>query len=429
MRYAVVLLLAAVAGCARGAPGKSQSPSEVSNAAGRPDTAGPPRSTTAASQERSAELVIRLNWDEADPRAAAFEIVGLSERDLEHLAAPSFDETRWPTVFAVFVAPGGPTQEQHLPILGSYQVGDGGVRFVPQFPLEAGLSYRAVFDASLIAGRPGPDSAGVTASGTRRVVAPFTIPHKNSGGAATELTHVFPSSDTLPENQLKFYLHFSAAMSRGEAYRHIHLIAESGREVELPFLELDEELWDPNGQRFTLFFDPGRIKRGLKPREEVGPALEEGKRYTLVIDREWLDARGLPLRETVRKSFRVGAPDETQPDHRQWEITSPPPDSVDPLVIRFPEPLDHAMLFRVLVVVDRAGHAVAGKVAVDSAETRWELTPEESWQPGDYAVVVETSLEDLAGNSIARLFDVDQLRPIQLQAARDTVSLTFCVGQ
>ena len=32
--------------------------------------------------------------------------------------------------------------------------------------------------------------------------------------------------------------------------------------IELPFLEIDEELWDPAMMRLTLFIDPGRIKRG-----------------------------------------------------------------------------------------------------------------------------------------------------------------------
>ena len=104
---------------------------------------------------------------------------------------------------------------------------------------------------------------------------------------------VYPSRDLLPENLLQFYIFFSAPMSRGEAYRRITLLdIATGKIVDAPFLELDEELWSPDGTRFTLVFDPGRIKRGLKPREEVGPVLEAGKSYSLVIDRQWLDALG-----------------------------------------------------------------------------------------------------------------------------------------
>ena len=74
---------------------------------------------------------------------------------------------------------------------------------------------------------------------------------------------VYPSADRLPENQLKFYLHFSAPMSQGDCYRHIKLLDARGKAVDLPFLELDQELWDPTGTRFTLFFDPWRIKRAI----------------------------------------------------------------------------------------------------------------------------------------------------------------------
>src|SRR5262249_20228739 len=156
-----------------------------------------------------------------------------------------------------------------------------------RFPLEPGVRYRAVFGP---ADRPG-----------ERIETIVSLPRRPT--VPTTVIHVYPSASRLPENQLKFYLHFSAPMSRGEAYQHIRLLDAKGKPIDLPFLELDQELWDAEGQRFTLFFDPGRIKRGLKPREEVGPALEEGKRYTLVIDRAWSDAEGNPLKETHRKTF------------------------------------------------------------------------------------------------------------------------------
>lgn len=44
--------------------------------------------------------------------------------------------------------------------------------------------------------------------------------------------------------------------------------------------------------RLTLIIDPGRIKRGARPLEELGPALKAGKKYTLAIGREWRDGRG-----------------------------------------------------------------------------------------------------------------------------------------
>ena len=50
----------------------------------------------------------------------------------------------------------------------------------------------------------------------------------------TVVEAVYPTAERLPENQLKFYLHFSAPMSRGEAYRRVQLLDEKGKAVELP---------------------------------------------------------------------------------------------------------------------------------------------------------------------------------------------------
>ena len=66
-------------------------------------------------------------------------------------------------------------------------------------------------------------------------------------------------------------------MSRGHIYDHIRLLDAQGAPVELPFLEIDEELWNAEMTRLTLFIDPGRIKRGVKPLEEIGPSLVAGQ--------------------------------------------------------------------------------------------------------------------------------------------------------
>ena len=106
------------------------------------------------------------------------------------------------------------------------------------------------------------------------------------------MTQVYPSADVLPENLLKFYVHFSAPMGSGRSYEHIHLLDEANRPVDLPFLELAEELWSADLLRLTLLIDPGRIKREVKPLEDVGPALVAGRRYTLVISSGLRDAQG-----------------------------------------------------------------------------------------------------------------------------------------
>jgi hypothetical protein len=97
-------------------------------------------------------------------------------------------------------------------------------------------------------------------------------------------------------------------------------------------------------------------------------------------------------------------------------------------VLDFPEPLDYALLQHTLEVKGPGG-GVAGSIAVERDETQWRFTPQRAWQAGDYNIVVQTSLEDLAGNQIGRLFDVDVFAPVTSQIRRKAVSLRFRVKQ
>jgi hypothetical protein len=298
-------------------------------------------------------------------------------------------------------------------MLGDYEITGNGLRFVPRFPLRPGVLYEAVFTPASLSGRK-----------ETTVVARFRAGNEPTGPAAV-IEHVYPTASELPENLLKFYIHFSAPMSWGGAYRHVHLLDSSAREIELPFLELDEELWDPQRKRFTLFFDPGRIKRGLKPREEVGPALEEGKSYTLVIDRDWLDAQGRPLKEAYRKRFRVTPPEDRPVNPKEWRVNVPAAGSLAPLVVRFSRPLDHALLEHVFRVLDSASQHVAGTVSITEAETCWVFTPQRRWEAGNYQLEVETVLEDVAGNRIGRPFEVDVFRQIEPTTKSRTFKVPF----
>src|SRR5437763_11959613 len=139
------------------------------------------------------------------------------------------------------------------------------------------------------------------------------------------------------------YIYFSSPMSRGNAAQYIHIFDENGKVLqgtEAVFLP-SQELWDPSYQRLTMTFDPGRIKRGLTSNERIGPPIAEGKKYTLVIDREWPDARGVPMMQVFRKEFRGSSAQRTPPDPRQWQIHTPSGGSTGPLVVEFPAPLNY----------------------------------------------------------------------------------------
>ncbi len=330
--------------------------------------------------------------------AGTFRVTGWTD-------AARFSALQWAQIFSVQVdLPDVP------PLLGSYRLEQGALVFVPQYPVQPGVPYRATFRI------PGKDP----------VVQRFTIP-RGDITPTTVVERVYPSTNVLPENQLKFYIHFSAPMSRGEAYSRVHLLDETGAEVDRPFLTLTEELWDPDGVRFTLFFDPGRVKRGLVPHNELGTPLNEGKKYTLLIDHDWLDADGKALKQDYRKSFSAGPADRKALDEGTWRVLSPKSGTADPVTVEFPEPMDHALLQRQFVVLDASGNSVEGRIEIDRDETRWLFIPRSLWKPGSYSIQVGTVLTDLAGNMIDHPFDVDVFEKVDERIIRETLDLPFNV--
>jgi hypothetical protein len=366
-------------------------------------------------------LLLTCAADAKDPTVrlnrGTFDVEGLAADDLAALAKVKWTAAEWNAVLAVHVENNAAGPDGPPAVFGTYRVEDGVLRFEPRFPPSPGLRYRVTFNPSKL---PGHDAK------ERTVTAEFAIP-KPPAVATAVVEQVYPTAKVLPENQLRFYLHFSAPMSVGDSYKYVKLLNEAGKEVESPFLELGEELWDRDGKRFTLLIHPGRIKRGLKPREELGPVLEEGKSYTLVVSEKWPDAEGNPLKEGYKKTFRAAKPIDEGIDSKTWKLRPPDAGTRDPLTVTFPAPLDHALLQRVVWVADGQGERVAGKVTVSEEETRWQFAPEKPWKEGEYQLTAETILEDLAGNRIGRPFEVDVLHPIEKEITTKTVGVPFRV--
>ncbi len=342
-----------------------------------------------------------LRWvsSASEARTATVQISGLSIVTLKALQNPAWTLADWKRVLAVYAEQADSVTVSDLPpMLGIYRIQSDVLSFEPQFPLDPGVSYRAELRPDQLPGAPSTKET--------RVVAVFKLPAMPQG-PRTVVQQIFPSSLTLPENLLKFYVHFSAPMSRGHIYEHIHLRNDIGKKIELPFLEIDEELWDPAMKRLTLFIDPGRIKRGVLPLEEIGPALETGKSYSLVIDSDWNDGAGEPLQAGFEKRFRVAEPDRDPPDPSGWKIQAPQAGTRDPLMVTFPEPMDHALTQRVIQVVTDSGKDLSGDVTLEDQERRWVFVPTNPWHSGTYRLVIPTTLEDLAGNNIGKPFEVD----------------------
>jgi hypothetical protein len=243
----------------------------------------------------------------------------------------------------------------------------------------------------------------------------------------TTVTQVFPSGDVIAENQLRLYIHFSAPMGMKGGLEYVHLLDEQGKEVTDPFLPLDAEFWNGDRTRYTVFFDPGRQKRGIPVIEEMGRSLTEGRPVTLVVDAAWRDGNGLPLKEAYRRTFKVGPPDERPLDHTAWQISPPAAGTRAPLTVAFPEPLDHGLLLRALGVQGADGRPIAGDITVGRGEAAWSFTPREFWKAGAHHIVALAMLEDLAGNRIGRAFEVDRFDRSDQSAEPEKTLIPFMV--
>lgn len=253
----------------------------------------------------------------------------------------------------------------------------------------------------------------------------ITAPQARVVTPTTSVTQVYPSADVLPENLLQFHLHFSAPMSRHPNPAHLRLRASSGTLIEQPFLEIAEQSWNRDHTRLTLRIDPSRIKRGGAPQGKTGPALEAGQQYTLEIDRAWQDDRGNPLKEDYAKTFRVGPPDQTPLDPATWKLQLPPPDTHEPVILWLPEPLDHALALRLIHLENAAGEILGGTVTLPDQERRWQFDPDHVWRRGQYAVVIEPALADLAGNKIGKALPPKLLEDVRSTKTTASVRLPF----
>ncbi len=242
------------------------------------------------------------------PAPTAIEVSGLPRADLAALAGATLTRDGWQQIFTVSVAGAAG------PVVGDYTIVDGTVRFTPMYGLDAGRSFDVTFDASRI---PGADPGD---NWRRPPLKKVVSVAGRALARATVVEQVYPSGGEVTANMLRFYIEFSAPMGRGSALDHIRLVDDAGQEVVEPFLPVDAELWTPDHTRFTLLFDPGRVKRGIKPNRDLGRALIPGKRYALTISEDWLDGRGEKLRSGHRHEFSVRPPIEQPLDASRWQL-------------------------------------------------------------------------------------------------------------
>ena len=332
-----------------------------------------------------------------------FEVRGLTKDQVKEIGdQPAAKGAEAPLSVYVVTDKG---EAARTPLDGTSSLEKGILRFRARFPLEPGMTYRAIF-------QPGGLNSKV-----EPIVRTFVVA-KKPNVFATSVVTVYPTQDVLPETQV-----LSAFSAREPAaHRHIHLLNEMGGPSSAFCNSIRME--GRRRQQFYAVFDRG-IKRGCDRREESGTGARGGNATPLSLTPLWTP--GNPLGKSYRKSFRAGPPDDQRVDMTQWKITAPRAGSRQPFKIQFPKAMDHALADHLIWIESAAGERIAGLVSVTDKEHGWEFQPKANWAAGDYRIAVDTVLEDLAGNSVARAFEVDVLHPVEKKVEAKISYLPFAV--
>ena len=274
------------------------------------------------------------------------------------------------------------------PIAGHFGLEENLLAFTPAFGFDAGQDY----------------VVRVQIPGENERLVLFRLPTETALTKAA-VTKIYPSSETLPENVLRFYLHFSVPLQPHVAFDFIKLSDASGNIDDAAFMRFKQELWNEDRTRLTVLIDPGRIKREVATNRTLGPALRAGQYYTLSVEGGWRSADGASVLPPFSKTFLVTDPLRTRPDAGLWRSNSPCMGTSEPLEITFDRSFDRHLLTSKLRVIAKTGHQIEGDIEVRDGERSWRFIPNQPWSGTDLQLAAEISLEDVAGNNFLDLLD------------------------
>ena len=272
-------------------------------------------------------------------------------------------------------------------ILGDWSSDGSQFTFIPALPFTRGETY--------------------SIKNGDKVVYTFSF-EDDASDSATELKAIYPTSDSLPENLLKMYLVFSKPMQEiGNSLDYISVVDNTTNKEVSVFLELQTELWNQDHTVLTLWLDPGRVKTDLIPNKKLGLPLLNSHNYNISIDSTWKDAHGKPLIKPNSKTFTVRTRDSIKPDPKKWMMTLPNKDTKEALIINFKESMDYILARECLNIMDSENNKINGHFSLLKEERELHFYPSVEWKKGNYKIIIEPRLEDLAGNNLSHLFDTD----------------------
>ena len=277
------------------------------------------------------------------------------------------------------------------PVLGTFEKSkDGYMRFIPTFPYTPGQTYEIIEN--------GKDYLKFTPKEVERPIDP---------NAGFKVLNFYPEVDTVPENLLKMYITFSKSIDATQnIFDHLVVYDSDTKEVQNIFLQLENELWNRDRTEVTLWLDPGRIKKDLIPNQERGNPLIKRRTYEIALVSNLKDVEGNRV-FPHKKEFTVWERDEEKPRLENWTIEPPAKGTQESLGMRFHESLDAKLFLETVTVYNTDQQIIKGSFLMGKNAKSALFIPQQKWVTGKYTMKVESRLEDLAGNNLNRLFDVD----------------------
>lgn len=303
----------------------------------------------------------------------------------------SGDHTEYSELLQVYAGKPSACCSNRTPMAGKYEAVGEIIKFVPTFEFVEGQDY-------VVRVRQGVESS------PSLTLTPFNIQPK-ALAKPTEVSEIYPSGNALPENVLRFYIHFSKPMKPQVAFDYIKLVDVTGKVDDAAFMRFKQELWSEDRKRLTLLMDPGRIKRNVATNLRLGPALLKDKNYTLVVEGGWPAANGEQALTRYEKPFVVTEALRKLPYLEQWAIIAPALGSNAALEIKLDRPFDNQLLRKDINVVSESGLDIPGELFIGNHETEWRFQPKNNWTDKKIHIVVDSELEDVAGNNFKDLLD------------------------
>ncbi|MDH7445543.1 Ig-like domain-containing protein [Aquimarina sp. 2201CG14-23] len=269
------------------------------------------------------------------------------------------------------------------PILGKVVEKQEYIQFVPMVPFVLDQKYTLVYD---------------------NIIDYYTIPIPPNY-LYPQIKEIYPSASTLPSNLLKWYVRFSKPISDIHVYDHIKFLNASGDTISRAALPLENALVSDDSTLLTIWIEPGRQKRGLKPNKKLGAVFVVGETYTLLVSKRIKDTKGVSMQENYSHSFLITSSDRLSPNVKDWKIKAPVMNSVVDLEIQCNEAMDYGSTIDRIKIFNSDHIEIQGIWACRDKETLLAFTPIDPWKKDHYQILFDPSIEDLAGNNLERLFD------------------------